>query len=113
MGRPLPGCPEGTNDNSPALKRRAILKMSLRDEESGERFFRQENNPIHRRCFQGHFAVTVCQEDVGHTQHREGGRRARTITWFVVSREFGQRRSSNMKTGFQKSANNLFPRPNV
>ena len=141
MGRPLPGCPEGTNDNSrafqrwvseregnesrqgrqkvfrswhvffrpywaptrllavvpamnrwaiigrpfgtrgraggfPALIRRAILKMSLRDKERGERFFRQASNPIHCRCFQGHFAVTVSsQEDVEHTQIRRRGAR--------------------------------------
>ena len=134
MGRPLPGCPEGTNENSPAfqrwvsepegnesrqgrqkvvrsrhvflrpyraptrllavvpamnrwaiigrpfgargraggfpaLKRRAILKMSLRDKERGERFFRQASKPIHCRCVRGHFAVTVSsQEDGGHTQ---------------------------------------------
>ena len=33
----------------------------------GGRLFRQERNPIHERCLQGHFAVSVSrQEDVGH-----------------------------------------------
>ena len=78
LGWAIIGRPFGTRGRAggfPTLKRRAILKMSLRDKERGERFFRRASNPIHCRCFQGHFAVTVTsQEDVGHTQPKARAR---------------------------------------